>query len=234
MGPEITESIDWLDHPRYGKVRMLVRQVMREGRPDGAPISLFDLDFEPELPRGALRGTPRNCAPFCNYCNSPKYFYQDQTLQCVQCDSEFVFSAVEQKHWFEVIKVHIRTRCLRCPSCRKRRKTEKALQRQLQEALDLCRAEPDNEALHIDVAKAMVENISTTGRGDLPKAISHARKGRALTDHYSQSWYWEGEAHDLAGRTERAQECFQTFLKRSLNQDNLKELRDRALASLKP
>lgn len=211
---------------------MLVHQVVRDGRPHGRPISTFDLDFQPELPPGALRGSPRKCAPFCNYCNSPKYFYQDHDHKCVQCDSHFTFSAAEQMHWFEVIKVHIRTRCLRCPSCRKVRKTEKALQRQLQLALDQSRAEPQNAWLHVEVARAIVENKDRTGRGDLQKAIAHARRGRSSTEPNPQSLFWEGRAHELAGRDERAKECWQQFLRQCRGRQDCVELQEQAQEKL--
>ena len=210
--PEIQETFAWEEHPVYGRLRVIVRQVIRDGTPSGAPISFFDLDYQPPLPEGAVRGNPRNCAPFCNHCNPPTYFYLDQALDCVQCEQAFVFTAKEQKQWFEEMKVHIRTRCLRCPACRARRHSKRVLQRNLSEAMTDFEKEPDNELINLLVARSLVEHILGTGEGNIEKAIHHARLGRARSALHPESWFWEAKAHQLAGRKEKCLECFSRFL----------------------
>ena len=218
MEKTLTEG--WEIVPTYGKVRTEHVQVLRNGEPVGPGITFLDLDFQPELPEGALRGNPRACAPFCNHCNVPKYFYLDQKIECIQCGDIFLFSAEEQKHWFEVLKVHIRTEATRCRGCRKARRTRASLNTDLSRAYERMAEEPDNELLCLDLAKTTALFFEETQEGHLDRGVAAARKARAQSERYPESWYWEGRLQQLAGRELKARSCFENFVALAADSDS--------------
>ena len=50
---------------------------------------------------------------------SPLLFYEDKLFTCVDCGKEEVWTATQQKWWYEVAKGTIYSRAVRCRSCRK-------------------------------------------------------------------------------------------------------------------
>src|SRR5687767_11028641 len=59
----------------------------------------YDPDYQPPLPRGAVRGDVRKQL-YCTAHHMPKYFYVDEQRTCVQCAQRFTFRAAEQKYWY--------------------------------------------------------------------------------------------------------------------------------------
>ena len=77
-----------------------------------------------------------------NYTTCPRYWYVDATFICPRCNSEFCFSADEQRHWFEELGFYVDSLAKHCINCRK------ALR-----AMKQCRKEYDR-----DIDKAMRSN----------------------------------------------------------------------------
>ena len=49
----------------------------------------------------------------------PIGLYWDRDRKCVRCSKRFIFFAVEQKHWYEVLGFAVESQANHCPSCRK-------------------------------------------------------------------------------------------------------------------
>src|SRR4051812_35983077 len=53
---------------------------------------------------------------------SPPEFYEDRPFICVDCGKEEVWTAAQQKWWYEVAKGPIYSRAVRCRACRQARR----------------------------------------------------------------------------------------------------------------
>jgi hypothetical protein len=56
-------------------------------------------------------------------------FYVDRPFTCCDCGSKEVWTAKQQKWWYEVILGDINSMAVRCRSCRRARRLEKAAQK---------------------------------------------------------------------------------------------------------
>ena len=133
----------------YGEIPLIERTYRGF---DGREHSWFeyDLTFEPTLPIGTLRGDVSQ-QEFCSAHHAPKYFYVDEQRICVQCGENFQFTATEQKYWYEALKFNFRSTVIRCRSCRKKKRTEKALRRQIGNALEGLIRRPRDPHLLLDL-----------------------------------------------------------------------------------
>ncbi len=62
-------------------------------------------------------------------------YYVDQGFSCRDCGATEVWTAPQQKWWYEVAKGHIDSRAVRCGSCRKRIRNRKTAQKRHMEAM---------------------------------------------------------------------------------------------------
>ncbi|MCA9110925.1 MAG: zinc-ribbon domain containing protein [Planctomycetaceae bacterium] len=60
----------------------------------------------------------------------PPTYYVDKPFQCIDCGNEEVWTAEQQKWFYEVAKGDFRATAVRCRKCRNRIKDEKAVQRE--------------------------------------------------------------------------------------------------------
>ena len=191
----------------------------------------FDPDYRPPLPDGAIRGDVRK-QEFCRVCHVPKYFYVDEEKTCVQCGKRFVFGAAEQKYWYESLKFHFCSVAIRCPACRRRRRSEKALQEQIAAALAELRANPEDPSVLLEVAESTVRYRQRTGKGDLDRAIAAARKAGRLWPQNCEAVFWEAACHAEAGRGDRAREILAEFITLTKGARRYRKLRQEAGAYL--
>ena len=210
MGRKADSNLRIEPHPLYGEVRLIRRTAATKA---GRKVEWWEYDssFEPPLPRGALRGDPSKQV-FCTAHHLPKYFYVDEHRECVQCSTQFKFAAEEQKFWYETLKFNFNSVAIRCPDCRRRRRTQAALSNQIARArTDLARS-PEDPATLLALGEALVRYHQRTGQGSLEDAIAAVRKAKTLWPDAVESAFWEGVAHHLAGRVARARECLERFL----------------------
>lgn len=177
----------------------------------------YDPDYKPDMPVGAVRGDIRK-QEFCRMCHTPRYFYIDKEMQCTQCNKAFRFGAAEQKYWYETLKFHFDSVAIRCPSCRRSRRTERALGQQIEAAKTGLKSTPDDPTLLLALSEAIVWYYRKCGQGNLDKAIAAARKVTRL-QRGQRSWsgaagalFWEASCHALSRRSERARELFERFV----------------------
>ncbi|HEV2845685.1 MAG TPA: zinc-ribbon domain-containing protein [Thermoanaerobaculia bacterium] len=200
-------------HPLYGEIPLV--EVVRQD-PGGEVRYLdYDRDYSPPIPQGAVRGDVAK-QHFCPICHVPRYFYVDQERPCVECGRDFVFSAREQKYWYEDLRFHFDSVAIRCPECRRKQRTRKTLNAAVARAKSRLAAEPADPERALAVAEALVRLNEHTGEGDLKEALALARKaGRSASKGRSlqaEAHFWEGKAQVLLGRHDRATPLFQAAL----------------------
>jgi hypothetical protein len=201
----------FIQHPLFGKVPLIRHSgVGFEGRL--YEWWEYDPNYQPSLPRGAVRGDVRKQV-YCTAHNMPKYFYVDEDGECIQCGRSFVFRAEEQKYWYEILKFNFSSIPIRCVDCRRQRRSEHALREQIARAKDDVKKK--NPAGHIALARAMVEYHERTQHGNLDEAVAAARKAAAIWPDSFEPLLWEGIAHALAGRRQKARQSLNSFLSNS-------------------
>jgi hypothetical protein len=86
---------------------------------------------EPDrIPAGALPAEPANLLHDRTYGPRPR-FYADQPFVCVECGAEEVWTAADQKWWYEEAKGKVATRANRCHACRRARRLRCAQERRI-------------------------------------------------------------------------------------------------------
>ncbi len=163
------------------------------------------------LPLGAVPGDVSKQV-FCPAHHEPKYFYLNEKRSCIQCGKAFVFRAAEQKFWYETLKFNFESIPIRCPRCRKLRRSERSLREQIGRARRDAKMHPNDPAPQLALSRALVEFHERTGQGRLPDAIAAARRAARLWPQSSEPLLWEGLAHAQSGRKNKALDCLKRFL----------------------
>lgn len=201
-----------LSHPLYGDIP-LIREYGAD--PSGKPSPYFwwkpDPTFKPPLPPQALPGDISKQA-YCSACHLPKYFYVDEEKRCVQCGQLFTFSASEQKYWYETLKFNFHSKAIRCPTCRRQRRTAGVWQHQLGEAIRLAQEYPDDPSALLTLAQTIAEYFQQFKAGNLDRAIAAARKAVKIDHSRYEGIYWEAVCQEAAGRIEKARRLYQEFI----------------------
>jgi putative zinc ribbon protein len=170
-----------------------------------------DPAFRPRVPKNAVVGDVSK-QEFCALCHVPKYFYVDDERRCVQCGATFTFSGREQKYWYESLKFNFGSVPVRCPNCRRQRRSDRAMHGQLAVARAAAREDPDDPAVLLSLARAIVELNERTGNGELNDAIAAARRAARLWPGSYEPLFWEGVAHARAGHRDRARDQLRSFV----------------------
>lgn len=209
-------------HPLYGEIPLVEKHAV--GR-DGRDCSWFEYDpsFQPKLPSGAVRGDPSQ-QEYCTAHHVPKYFYVNEHRTCVQCGEDFVFRAEEQKFWYETLKFNFGSVAIRCPSCRRKRRTEASLRQQIATVLEQLKTKPRDPHLLLELGRATVTYRERTGQGNLDRAISACRKARDEWPTSSEPLFWEGRCHQLARRVKKARWLYETFLEEAHGEKHLAKI----------
>jgi hypothetical protein len=78
---------------------------------------------------GAVRVNVAALAPNNSY-GAPRFvyrgYYEDEPFTCTECGSEQVWTAWQQKWWYEVAKGYVYSTAKYCRSCRRREQTRRA------------------------------------------------------------------------------------------------------------
>jgi putative zinc ribbon protein/tetratricopeptide repeat protein len=208
--PQFAIERRWFTHPIYGEVPRIRHTAVGA---NGRMYEWWQCDptFKPRLPARAVEGDVTKQV-FCAGCHVPKYFYVDETRSCVQCGETFTFSGSEQKFWYETRQFNFHSVPIRCPRCRRQRRTEHALREQIALARRATQTAPGDPSAQLALAKAIVEYHERTGEGRLDEAIAAARRAARLWPEAPDARLWEGIAHARAGRRDKAQKCLSEFI----------------------
>ena len=104
--------------PKRKQTRALESRVRR-----AKALELLRLDpSDPDtgLPPGAIPADLEKLSHI-NSCGKLPTFYVDRVFTCRECGSEELWTAEQQKWWYEEAKGHIDSIAVRCKSCRKGR-----------------------------------------------------------------------------------------------------------------
>ena len=108
-----------------------------------------------------------------NYSVCPRHWYVDAAFVCTACGSAFVFTASEQRFWYEGLRFWIDSLPNRCPKCRQSKRIRLELRKQydvsISEALGPCSIEAKQKVV------ATINELETAEE-DIPELM---RKNRA-------------------------------------------------------
>jgi hypothetical protein len=86
---------------------------------------------EPDrIPAGAIPAEQSKLLHDRTYGPRPR-FYADELFSCVDCGAEEVWTATDQKWWYEEAKGKIATRANRCLACRRKRRVRRSQERRV-------------------------------------------------------------------------------------------------------
>lgn len=95
----------------------------RRERHDADALAKQDVRWNARVERGeVVIADLAEQAPNGSY--SPPEFYEDQEFVCADCGAEEVWTAAQQKWWYEVAKGSIYSHAIRCRECRKRHREQ--------------------------------------------------------------------------------------------------------------
>ena len=218
------------EHPRYGTVPIIVDRSW-QGE-DGQTLTNYkcDPDYKPPLPRGAIRADVHRQQQLGGY-DLPLYYYQDAGRVCSQCRRPFVFSAKEQRYWYETLGIPLHCTAVRCVQCRRQRRTVRALSERIGLARRQVEDSPKSATVQLDLAEALVRYRQSAGEGNMQQAVAAARKARRLSKQQSESYFWEALAQHAQGRLEIAKQLLETYLEiAKANSPRARQLRKEAKA----
>jgi hypothetical protein len=95
--------------------RRRIPRYMREEKAEG------NAGEQAEQPGGCIPANLSEQAPNNSY--DPLLFYEDREFTCVDCGKREVWTAEQQKWWFEVAKGSIYSGAIRCRDCRAARRS---------------------------------------------------------------------------------------------------------------
>lgn len=202
----------FVDHPLFGRIPLVPREV-RLGNGVIHQSWEYDPTYQPPLPKGAVRGDITK-QQYCGACHRPHYFYVDETRRCVQCYADFVFSAAEQKYWYETRQFHYRSIPIRCRACRRRARSAKVLGVAVGAARVAVAAHPAAAQHQLELAQAILALRRQDATGDVNEALAAARRAQRHPAAACAALLIEGECQMLAGRTVRAREVFTDLIDR--------------------
>ena len=108
----------------------------------------------------------------CSIC--PRHWYVDAAFHCSRCGQSFVFTADEQKYWYEQLKFWIDSIPMECGKCRKELRELRALQQEYDRDI----ASAMSKSTSVDQKErlaAVIEAIETGGVTLAAKVIENRR-----------------------------------------------------------
>jgi hypothetical protein len=117
----------------------------------------------------AVRANPEN--QNCSIC--PRFWYIDATFRCDRCGAEFLFSAAEQRVWYEDYGFWIDSLPTHCRDCRRDARALKALRLEYDQTVAevLQHGNLENKKR----LALVIDHLYEFG-GDLPSRINEARR----------------------------------------------------------
>jgi tetratricopeptide (TPR) repeat protein len=136
----------------------------------------------------------------------------DEEKQCLDCGVDFLFSAEEQKYWYERLQFNFYSKPIHCHACRHKRRNARVLKIEMTEAANATKEKSDDAESWLRFAEATYQYFQYFGEGNLNRAIFAARQALRLSPQLSAALYWEAACQDGAGYFRRARDNYQKFL----------------------
>ncbi len=176
--------------------------------------------------RNRVKVNPENLVP-TNSWGIPDY-YEDQTFTCRGCQEKFVFTASEQRAWYEHFKIPIHAGRVRCPDCQDEHKDDISLKQHFDEATEQLKSHPDHWAINLEFGRLAVMLHESSGGGKyMDRAIAALKRAHDLNSKAHEAVYWLGRCYEFTGNMKRQKECLLSFLAatESKKKGELKRLR---------
>ncbi|MFN0052644.1 MAG: zinc-ribbon domain containing protein [Planctomycetales bacterium] len=161
-------------HPRFGTS---IRPSGFKADVDTVRESFWRYGQETIFPETAIPADLQKQTPATVPCD----WYVDILKTCRGCRRQFIFYAVEQQHWYEVLRFKLDADCVKCPACRK---TDQTLRRRfLRFSKAISRIDLSDGEFATLVADAIFlwENGLLSKRDKLNRIRNQAR--RRIPDH---------------------------------------------------
>lgn len=94
------------------------------------------------IPEGALPVDASKLNMGNSY-DTPPAYYIDYKFNCIDCGAEAIWTAEQQKWWYEEIQAFIQTNAVRCYSCRLKIRNKKLAQKKHMEEMSKIRPHPN-------------------------------------------------------------------------------------------
>lgn len=108
---------------KSGKQRRLeIKEKRRKKAQKNKDIDVYSATTK--MPRHAVKANPAKLAHNNTYGLLP-LFYIDKEFTCIDCGSDEIWTAKQQKWWYEMAKGHIDSTAVRCRRCRDKIKKQK-------------------------------------------------------------------------------------------------------------
>jgi len=117
---------------KSGKQRRL--EIKEKRRKKAKANKLIDTSDILNMPKGALKADHSQLAHNNIYGLLPQ-FYIDKAYKCRDCGSDEIWTAKQQKWWYETVKGHIDSTAVRCRRCRNIIKKQKFEQKKHMEEM---------------------------------------------------------------------------------------------------
>jgi len=86
---------------------------------------------------------------------APRHWYIDSVFKCSDCLEDFVFSASEQRYWYEDRKFYVASIPKRCATCRRLNRTKLELRQRYDQMIEIALA----RQCPLDMKKQVIEII---------------------------------------------------------------------------
>ena len=155
--------------------------VFGENNPQEMPVHLFfgahQIHYDSAIRADILKQ---------NYSVCPRHWYIDAVFGCRDCKKDFIFTANEQKFWYEERQFWIDSQPKRCPSCRKSERRRRALRKQydtmIKNVLGRCSLDKKKEVVEIiDELELMGEIFSERMKLNRNTLLAQLKKNEKST-----------------------------------------------------
>lgn len=117
------------------------------------------------VPRGALLADPAKLLHSGTLTDRPR-LYRDTTFVCVDCGVEEVWTAFQQKWWYEEAKGQLDTVAKRCRDCRRAERLRRLQARRLQIEGLIAKYGLDSAARRMGISRATLEQRQARWRSE--------------------------------------------------------------------
>jgi Probable zinc-ribbon domain len=118
-----------------------------------------------------------------NFSVCPRHWYINAAFHCSRCGQPFVFTAEEQKFWYEELKFWIDSRPKECAKCRQELRAMKALQQEYDREI----ASALSKETSVDQKQRLVAVIEAIEAGGVTLAAKVVENRRVLLSQIQKS-----------------------------------------------
>lgn len=108
-----------------------------------------------------------------NHSTFPRYWYVDVLVECDSCEEKFIWSAAEQRAWFEEYRFYVDSFPKQCATCRKQSRNLKALRKEYDGRID--RTVSGTDLLEKQAVVTIIDGIMSAGE-TVPERMKTARE----------------------------------------------------------